>query len=349
MKKHASMVSCLLLCGMIFSGEFTFAGSQTGSTTYTRNEIRFDSAHFRIVGDLHIPDPKMRQPAIIFVHGDGPAGRSLSRVPNKIMRVFLDAGFACLIYDKPGYGESTGAFTRGMLFEERASILLDAVASLKNHPAVDPKWIGLWGISQAGYVMPRALSRTSDIGFMIAVSCPGVDSVEQSAYLVERQILCDGYSAEEAKKAGRYYRQRARARTYREYFEAAEFLDRNPVVSAMKWGGIKTKERFTPSPPSDQIFFDPITLVEKVKIPVLAIFGENDTQVDPFQGAKAYEQALKKTANPFTRVVMFPDADHGILLSKSGCMKDRLGSRGYAPGYLELMRKWLENLSVNWK
>ncbi len=304
---------------------------------------------FRIVGDLHIPDPGKRQPAIIIVHGDGPAGRSFSREPNRVMRIFLDIGIACLIYDKPGYGESTGEFTRGNLFDERALILLAAVKALKNHPAVNPARIGLWGASQAGYVMPKAAARTGDIAFMIAVSCPGTDSVEQSGYLVEKQVLCEGYGEEKAKTAGRYYRQRARARTYREYLEAAEYLSRDPVVSAMKWGGVMSEADFAPYPPSHQMFFNPVTLLEKITSPVLAIFGENDTQIDPRQGAEAYQHALEKAGNPFFRIAQFPGSNHGILLSETGCMKDWGRNRGYAPGYLELMREWLASLMEKWK
>jgi pimeloyl-ACP methyl ester carboxylesterase len=264
------------------------------------------------------------------------------------MSCFLDIGFACLFYDKPGYGESTGEFTRGRLFEERASILLDAVATLKNHPAVNPKQIGVWGISQAGYVMPKAIVKTKDIAFMIAVSCPGMDSVEQSAYLVEKQVLCEGYDEKEAKKAGRYYRQRARAKTYQEYLEAAEYLAQNPVVSSMKWGGILSEDRFSPYSPSHQLFFNPVTLLETIKIPVLAVFGENDTQIDPYQGAEAYKKALEKAGNQLYQVKLFPEADHGILISQTGCMKDRGSNRGYAPEYLELMQEWLKNLSNRW-
>ena len=340
---------CLFLCGLIVLYDPRLAGDQAGTTIYSREEIRFDSGHFKIVGDLHIPDPGKRQPAIIIVHGDGPARRSFSRAPNRVMSSFLDIGFACLIYDKPGYGESRGEFTRGKLFEERASILLDAVGALKNHPAVNPKQVGLWGISQAGYVMPRAAAGTNDVAFMIAVSCPGTDSIGQSSYLVEKQIICEGYGESEAKRAGLYYRQRARAKTYREYQEAAEYLDQNPVVSSMKWGGILSEDRYTPYPPSHQLFFNPVILLEKIKIPVLAIFGENDTQVDPYQGAAAYEKALKKAGNSFYRVALFPEANHGIFISQTGCMKERSSNRGYAPGYLELMQEWLKSLLNKWK
>jgi hypothetical protein len=34
----------------------------------------------------------------------------------------------------------------------------------------------------------------------------------------------------------------------------------------------------------------------------------------------------------------------GILLSETGCMKDRASNRGYAPGYLEQMQAWLAKL-----
>jgi hypothetical protein len=149
--------------------------------------------------------------------------------------------------------------------------------------------------------MPKVIPRTKDIAFMIAVSCPAVDSVDQSAYLVEKQILCEGYDEAEAKKARRYYRQRAYAKNYKGYLKAAEYLDKNPVVGSMNWGGILSKDQFSPRSPSSQGFFNPITLIEKTTIPMLAIFGEKDTQIDPFQGAAAYEKALKRLKIHFIR------------------------------------------------
>jgi dipeptidyl aminopeptidase/acylaminoacyl peptidase len=351
--KKCILVLCafFIICVLFFLNEPYLYGEQSDNDIYNREEIRFDSGHFKIVGDLHIPDPEKKQPVIIFVHGDGPARRSPSRTPNQIMSHFLDIGFACFYYDKPGYGESTGKFTRGKLFEERASILVDAVNVLKTRPTIDPKQIGLWGISQAGYVMPKAIAKTKDISFMIAISCPAMDSIDQSAYLVEKQILCDGYDEAEAKKARQYYRQRAHDKTYAEYLEAAEFLAQNEVVSSfLNWGRILSEDQFSPLAPSSEGLFNPITLIEKTTIPVLAVFGEKDTQIDPFQGAEAYEKALNKVRNQFYRVKLFPDADHGIMISKTGCMKERRerwrsrNSHGFAPGFIELMQNWLESL-----
>jgi pimeloyl-ACP methyl ester carboxylesterase len=352
MKKYITALSILLFMdGSMLLSAIYLCGEPSENEIYHREEIRFDSGPFKIVGDLHIPYPEKKQPAIIFVHGDGPARRRPSGEPNQIMSHFLEIGFACLFYDKPGYGESTGEFTRGKLFKERASILVDAARVLKNHPAVDPKKIGLWGISQAGWVMPKAIDRSDDIAFMIAISCAGTDGIEQSAYLVEQQILCDGYSEAEAKKARQYYRQRAHAKTYQEYLEAAEYLNKNQVVSSfLNWGRILPEDKFSPSTPSDEGFFNPMMLIGKMTIPVLAIFGEKDTQVDPFQAFEAYQKALKKAGNPLNTVKLFPDADHTLMLSETGCMKEQRkrwrarNSHSFAPGFIELMQNWLLNL-----
>lgn len=349
MKKFTLILSSLfILLGLVFLNDLFLLGGQYEDKVYTREEISFDSRHFKVVGDLHIPNPNKKQPVIIFVHGDGPARRSPSGRPGRIMQSFLDIGFACFYYDKPGYGESTGEFTRGKLFEERAAILVDAVNALKRHQAINPKQIGLWGISQAGYVMPLAITQTKDIAFMIAISCPAMDSIDQSAYLVEKQILCEGYDEKVAKMAYKYFRQRAHARNYKEYLEAAEYLAKNPFIQSIQWGGIKSEEQFSPYPPSNEGFFNPITLVEKITIPVLAIFGEKDTQIDPFQGAEGYDKALKQAGNRFYRVKLFPDADHGIILSETGCMKERRERyrSQYAPGYIELMQTWLGSLKL---
>ncbi|MFC2157492.1 alpha/beta hydrolase family protein [Acidobacteriota bacterium] len=326
-----------------------------GQNPRNREEVSFQSGDFKIVGDLYIPQGGERHPAVVFVHGDGPASRPLSRFTRKIIDGFLETGFACLFYDKPGYGESTGELRRGGLFKNRASILVSAVQFLKEHHIIDPDHIGLWGISQAGYVMPLAVKKSKDISFMIAISCPAMDSVDQSAYLVEKQILCRGYRKDEARKARIYFKQRARARDYKEYLEAAEYLDNNPVIKSLNWGGITPEDRFSPKEPSSPSFFNPIEIIKAISIPVLAIFGDTDTQIDPIQGALAYEKVLKQARNPFFQVKLFPKANHGIIVSETGCMdemRDRYSSGKsieYAPGYLELMNEWLAKLKQTWK
>jgi dipeptidyl aminopeptidase/acylaminoacyl peptidase len=199
-----------------------------------------------------------------------------------------------MMWDKPGFGQSTGTFSRQHLRAERAEILLDAISNIKSHPRIDSSRMGIWGISQAGYVIPMSLPKTDDISFMIMVGCPGEDGIHQTAYLIRRQLEFEGVSEEED-------------------------------------------------------FFNPIDIIEKTTIPVLVFFGEKDTQVDPIQGVSSYKKALTKAGNKNFRVELIPNADHNIILCKTGSLKERNSRsskewQNYAPEYLEIMEDWLKKL-----
>ena len=149
------------------------------------------------------------------------------------MERMLKAGYATFAWDKPGTGASTGEFSRKGLFDERTQIVLDAIKVLKNHPSIQPEMIGLWGISQAGYVMPLVLEQSQDVAFMIAVSCPGESGMKQGAYLLSSQALHEGMSEEEAKRFEETLEGVEGAQTYEEYVKAEANQVLNENVSGL--------------------------------------------------------------------------------------------------------------------
>jgi dipeptidyl aminopeptidase/acylaminoacyl peptidase len=310
-------------------------------------EISFQSDHFTVVGDLQIPAAEGKHPVIIMVHGDGGIDRTDSGKYRPIMERFLRAGYAVFSWDKPGTGESTGEFADGAyIISDRASILVDAVELLKEHPSIDPERIGAWGISQAGYVMPLALTMTDDIAFMIAISGPAMDSYSQGAYLVGQLVFCAGGSEEEARLVEQQIVKLDKATTYQEYLENQTLLVENPIVRELGMipANITPEDEWEPEDRSRLSFFNPIEVIEQATIPVLAFFGEKDRQVDPFQGAGAYEQALQKAGNQHYRVELIPGVNHVLVPAETGCMNERR-ARVYAPEYLDLMEEWLGQLS----
>jgi predicted alpha/beta-fold hydrolase len=96
--------------------------------------ITFQSGNFKIVGELRIPKTDANHPLVIMVHGDGPAYRTYFA---KLKERMLRAGYATLMWDKPGFGESTVKFSNEKRLAERASILVDAVNFMKKHAAID--------------------------------------------------------------------------------------------------------------------------------------------------------------------------------------------------------------------
>ncbi len=316
-------------------------------------EIVFRSGSFRIVGDLRLPEGEAPYPVVIFVHGDGPNNRTSGVTYPPIMERMRRAGYATFAWDKPGTGESTGQIDRSRVGEQRARIVLDAIETLKARPDIDRGRIGLWGISQAGFVMPRVLAKSEDVAFMIAVSCPGTPGVNQGAHLVAAQAACEGIPDETVKEMEHLLSAIERVETYEEYVEHKKRLDALPGIDQAAFFGYRKGAR----PESEwhapnlegEYFWDPMEAVGKVSIPILAVFGEKDTQIDPVQAAQAYREVLARAGNPASRVEVIPGTDHNIILSETGCLKERnnrsrRGWTNYAPRYLDLVEEWLKEL-----
>jgi len=320
-------------------------------------EITFQSGSFKVVGDLRLPGGRGPYPVVVFVHGDGPTDRTASGMYLPVMERMLRAGYATFAWDKPGTGESTGTIDRRQLIKQRAQIVLDAIEVLKARPDIDPRQIGLAGISQAGYVMPRALSMSEDIAFMICVSCPGMAGNDQTAYLVTAQALCAGVPGEKADQKRSLLSELDRARTYetyaeyvhyREILEALTDLAANPAWSDLPAVVPETEWQLN-NPSYLEGYWNPIKVIEQVKIPVLAFFGERDTQMDPIQGAHAYREALERAGNPNFRVQLIPGANHTMVLAETGCMdemRQRLQSGEWTivPEILDTLEEWLRGL-----
>jgi pimeloyl-ACP methyl ester carboxylesterase len=325
------------------------------SQSWITEEVAFDSGSFRVVGDLKLPEGGGPHPLVIFVHGDGPNNRTSGVTYPPIMERMLRAGYATFAWDKPGTGESTGEIDRRRLLDQRSRIVMDALAAVKKHPAIDARRIGLWGISQAGFVMPAVLSKCDDIAFMIAVSCPGGPGVDQGAYLVASQASCAGLSKEDAREVERLLAAVERAPTYEEYLECKEKLDGYPVLASMKEFGLnmrtRTREEWHVPNLEGDYFWNPLEVIERIKIPVLAFFGGKDTQVDPIQGVEAYREALETAGNPYSRVELIEGVDHNLIISETGSLRERNersrnGWRNYAPEYLDILEEWLRELSI---
>ena len=348
-KYAAAIVTCIVQAALLLL--MVSCASQVGSARI--EEITFVSGTFKIVGDLRLPAGRGPYPAVIFVHGDGPNSRISGGTYPPIMERMAQAGYATFAWDKPGTGESIGEIDQAHLGEQRAQIVLDAVDVLKAHPDIDTRQIGMWGISQAGFVMPRVLLQSDDIAFMIAVSCAGTAGVDQGAYLVSAQAACAGVSAGEVQEMRNLLSEIERAPTYEAYVQLKQKLDSIPGIdSAAIFGykmGVKPEAEWHGHNPESEYFWDPIEVIEKTTIPVLAFFGEKDTQVDPVQGAQAYRHALARAGNLNFRVELLPGVDHNLILSETGCLDEReKRSRSewtnYAPEYLDILEAWLREI-----
>lgn len=308
-------------------------------------EIRFGSDGFDLVGDLILPEGEGPFPAVILVTGDGPATRSSTPTGNLVSEIFGETGFAVFSWDKPGSGESTGSLDEGHVLRGRAAILAGGIQTLVDHPAVDPGRIGLWGLSQAGWVMPLALELTDDVAFMISVSGGGEDSIDQLAYQLSERLVCDGVPRDQAELAEEWFPQSAKGTTYELFVEAAEILLAIPGMDEYVGTELPSEAEWQPWPPEIDSYFDPMTVIEHTTIPVLAIFGDLDKNIDPVQGAEAYERALAAAGNPDYHVEVLPGIGHTMQHQETGCIGEP--GRVVSERYLELIEEWAAKLAAS--
>ena len=151
----------------------------------------FENGDVRLAFTLDLPEGKGPFPAVVVGHGSGKTTRDQLIWASRHLTAL---GFAVLRFDKRGVGESTGTYVfvgtkdSPWVFPELASDVAAGVRFLRTRPEIDPRRVGLFGNSQAGWILPLAARDLGSAAFMILWSGP-VCSVGQEMFysdIVER-------------------------------------------------------------------------------------------------------------------------------------------------------------------
>jgi len=314
--------------------------SAQSQTRITREEsIRFASGGLILAGTLVLPNGPRPYPAVFLFHGSGRQGRDLSTA-----RWFAEQGFAALAYDKRGVGGSTGDFRAGP-FMDLCDDGLAAVAYLKSRKEIDPRQIGVWGLSQGGWLGPLAASRSTDISFVIAVSGPGVSPGEQMLVYYANELRDRGMPEADVREAdalrrdvwtylftGKGYekaiRELAEARAKR-WFDAVnsqqdrlfEPLQKPPDLDQPGSAILRFRREMT---------YDPVPALRALRVPALFLFGASDRLIPVEKSVEEIRDVQTQIHADFT-IHVFDQDDHG--------MHDASGA--VDPRYLDTMRNWL--------
>src|SRR5262249_28785624 len=141
------------------------------ATPYRAEEVRFSSGGNILAGTLTLPTTPGPYPAVTFVPGSGGLARNDWTNHPPLREHSARQGIASVCWDKPGVGASGGDWAR-QSFHERAREAIDAVKFLRGRTDIDHSHVGLWGISQGGWICPLAAALSPDIAFLILVSAP---------------------------------------------------------------------------------------------------------------------------------------------------------------------------------
>lgn len=303
-------------------------------------EVRFRNGDVELAGTLISPKTVGPHPAIILVHGSGPQNRE-ALLP--FAHFLVRRGMALLTYDKRGVGGSTGDWTTAS-FDELAWDVVAAHRFLKTHGAIDPTQIGLLGVSQAGWVMPLAAVRATDIAFLISVSGPGIPAAVTTIDHARNEMAARGIAPETITDITAIMQlQYDFARTGNGW---DEYLTRRRNLMARSSQPPPGAYPETPDHPYFNAIrrfyhYDPAPTLRRLQLPTLALFGERDNNVLAQKNRAAWDTALIAGGNKDYSLVTIPGANHIHMEATAGSNAEIPTLRRFVPAYFSTIEDWL--------
>jgi len=314
------------------------------------DQVAVEEVHFRhgdnlLAGTLYHPALPGQRPAVALVLGSGAQNRDCGGVGPALGRHFARHGFVCLAWDKPGVGQSTGDFNQ-QTFHDRAGEALAAVGFLRGRPEVRADEVGLWSHSQGGVVAPLAAAMSDQVAFVIQVSGWQGPAWAQDAVRVEAELRARGYAQSDIEKATAFARMRMDLIRKKGRFEELEEAQSKAKMHAW-FKSVHWCDRTLFEWAKRNVDYDSAPSWEKVRCPVLIIYGDADTSTGPAEPLVAIiQRGLKKANNKDVTTHIFPGADHSLcspVRDKTAYAEAprKPDDPDFVPGYLELLTNWL--------
>ncbi|GAA3441624.1 alpha/beta hydrolase family protein [Planomonospora venezuelensis] len=237
--------------------------------------VTFRSGGLILGGTLALPAGPGPHPVVLIVTGSGPLDRDADhkRMPLGVSRdlahALARAGVASFRYDKRGVGESQGDFLAAGLSDNVADARA-ALAWLRGRTEIDPAAVFVAGHSE-GAVIATALSPAEQDGLAGIVLLSGIARTgEETLRWQARQIAGD---------------LPAPVRVILRLLGTDLFTKQEQALTRLKATttdvarvqGRRTNARWH----REFIAFDPEPLLRGLRVPVLAVTGDGDVQVDP--------------------------------------------------------------------
>jgi uncharacterized protein len=322
---------------------------------------KFASGDLELRAKLVTPRGEAPFPAIVLVHGSGDES-----AVDYYFEPYLYAahGFASLVFDKRGTGESEGDYLQN--FHVLSDDVVAAVQWLRTQPDVDPDNIHLAGFSQGGWIAPLAALKDQRIRSVLVgygVMKP-VTSEDRWGYVYA--LRQKGFGDAEIAAADRINAliEDIVDRHMNRWSELDELVDSvraEPWFEAVKGSdsmlGAVAEQKFPlwgmrayvwwklgahREPAFIDRLYDPAPTMQQLSIPSLWILAGEDSSA-PAQWTVDELQKLQAAGKPVEYFV-YPEAEHGILRFSAGVDGERK-MLGYEPDYFERQIAWFRRQS----
>jgi hypothetical protein len=167
--------------------------------------------------------------------------------------------------------------------------------------------VGVWGLSEGGWVAPLAASRSSKVTFVIVVGGNAMTPIQQQLW------------------------------------SETSSLRRVGVLGSLIDHGKRNFTRLgADAGLLAEAYFDAQDVLQRVRQPLLGVWGSRDLQTPPEDNPSLFAQALRRGGNTHYTFRFFAGAEHAAHVSPDGGV-----TRGpeLAPGYAELVGSWIRDVT----
>ena len=320
-------------------------------------EFQFENKTLR--GLIESPLDGKPSALIIIIPGHGKTNFVIGNWWAEVRDNFVNSGLAVCFWDKMGCGESEGEYKHHQLVQNSAQEAFAAIQELKKYDEYQNLKIGLWGISRAGFICPL-IYELYPFDFWISVS--GTDDKESFGYLLKSNLIIHGKSEKDAdflyKSWMNGHKTFCTGGDFESYYQATLPLMKDTLCQKLFGYSTEITEEDKELYYSNQnqvVDFDEKsglqiyvpgfkTTLLKINCPVLAIFGENDSQVDWRKTKELYEKTIGKETLPLLTVKTFENCNHSLQKCESCGIGEDLSKYNWSAcdGYYESMNDWLK-------
>lgn len=328
---------------------------------YHEEEVSYQNEQddVKLAGTLTLLRDGQRHPAVLLITGSGAQDRNETVAGHRPFLVLADAltraGIAVLRVDDRGVGGSGGG-SLSETSEDFAGDVLAGIEYLKTRKEINPKQIGLVGHSEGGMIAPMVAAKSKDVAFIVMLAGLGQKGADviltQLAALqkkggaqpeaileavdFQKSLLSIVISEPDNKLAEqRIGEMLARRKSPMNEGQLKAFARSETDVKAQLPLLLSPWYRFF-------ISHDPRPTLEKIKIPVLALNGENDVQVSAKENLALIAAALEAAGNSDFTVTSLPNLNHLFQTSQTG-LPNEYGEieETISPQVLEAISDWV--------
>lgn len=291
---------------------------------FRTEDLTIEGESGRLSATIIYPNTTGPYVAVVLGHGSGQFTRDVAAYRGRAY-LFARSGVAAVMYDRQGKGTSTGDTSRILPVTKLAEDMLALVQAMRSHPDIRPDRIGVYGLSQAGWVVPKAVATShGEIAFVVTVSAPGITPDSQN-------VIASGYveqkAVSKALKAAGLTNDLVR-----------DIIDRHEEARAERLASTETAASESEIVPGFSKY-DPIPDWDKITVPVLAVWGENDRLVPAQESHDLIASTLLRAGNEHATTLIFPQATHTLEVDRE--MAQQWDWNRLAQGFEDTLANWL--------